>query len=154
MLDTPVRPHHLTGPRAKALAEKTADAFSFDNYRLWPSVCAMLLRRGYSEQEAEAILRSKHMRWAHDTSGVRHGQTRAKHLAQYIDQQGASWKGDVEQLVRETFGIAGAPQKIAASERFEAKLDKACTAYEQASSEHRVYRTAMAAALRAAGVEE
>jgi len=36
------------------LVAATSDAYSFDRYAVWSACCSMLLRRGYSEREAEA----------------------------------------------------------------------------------------------------
>lgn len=51
---------------ALALAERTRDAYSVDRYVSWSACAEMILLLGYSEDEAEAILRSKWMRWAAD----------------------------------------------------------------------------------------
>lgn len=52
--------------KAEKLAERTSDAYSADRYLSWTACAALLLGRGFSEDEAEAILRSKWMRWAAD----------------------------------------------------------------------------------------
>lgn len=52
--------------RAVAIAERTLDAYSVGRYVSWSACAELLLDRGYSEEETEAILRSKWMRWAAD----------------------------------------------------------------------------------------
>ena len=61
----------LTIPASPAdvrdLAVRTADAYSADRYASWVACARLLVTvRGYSLREAEAILRSKWMRWAAD----------------------------------------------------------------------------------------
>jgi len=53
---------------ASRIARKTRDAYSFPDYGItsWRASCLMLLRRGYSALESEAIMRSKWTRWAAD----------------------------------------------------------------------------------------
>lgn len=100
--------------RAKALAEKTEDAYSADSYASWSAVCAMLLRRGFSEREAEAILRSKWTRWAGDMESRNDGCT-AKTLEKLLDLRGArtmfksddDFRRQVAELVDETFDAEG-----------------------------------------------
>jgi hypothetical protein len=61
----------------------------------------MLLKMGYSEKEAEAILRSKHLRWA--DKGL--GKLTSGTLRRYIEA-GSNGFGplEVQTLVSETFG--------------------------------------------------
>lgn len=100
--------------RAAALAEKTADAYSADAFgNSWVATCAMLLRRGYTEREAEAILRSKWTRWARDMGSKYEGNS--KTLERFLDARPAKgrpsmFKSDedlarqVRELTAETFG--------------------------------------------------
>lgn len=141
-------------PVATRLAERTADSFSFDRYVSWFAVCAFLIRSGYTEREAEAILRSKHMRWAADAAtgqGSRYGQCRPKNVADYIALQGATWKREVRTLTDETFSET-VPQ-----DGFDEKVKRAVNAYDMAGSQKKGVKATrlarMAAALRAAGVE-
>lgn len=76
----------MTTP-AQALAAKTADAYSAARYASWPACAAYLLRAGFSEREAEAILRSKHTRWAADESRARYGRVSARDLQRYLERQ-------------------------------------------------------------------
>ncbi len=48
------------------MAEATADAYSSDRFTSWVQCSRLLLQRGATAIEAEAILRSKWMRWAAD----------------------------------------------------------------------------------------
>jgi len=97
--------------RAQALADKTADAYSWDNYSgdRWQASIAMLLRRGYSDREAEAIMRSKWTRWAGDMAsgrkGYRYGLTNSADLARFLDSMKADERArQVAELVAGTFG--------------------------------------------------
>lgn len=58
---------------AEALAAKTADAYSADVYSSWAGVAEELLRAGYNATEAEALMRSKWMRWAADSVSASSG---------------------------------------------------------------------------------
>ena len=61
-------------------------AYSQDSYASWRSVCAMLLRRGYTLDQAEHILRSKFTRWAGDASSKKYGKYTAKDLERFLDK--------------------------------------------------------------------
>ena len=96
--------------RAAALAAHTADAYSFDNYgeQRWLASARMLLRRGYTGQEAEAILRSKWTRWAADMAsdrkGWRYGRTSSADLARCLDTMDPAQRAaEVAELVAGTF---------------------------------------------------
>lgn len=87
---------------AAALAERTADAYAFDRFRNWKGCALYLLRRGFTEKQAEAILRSKWMRWASDASEKRYGQASSVDLARFLDKQ-KNLARDVAELTAETF---------------------------------------------------
>jgi hypothetical protein len=73
--------------RAAALAERTGDAYSYDRYDNWTEVAKALLEAGYSEREAEAIMRSKWTRWAADFAegkGQRYGRVTADSVLAYM----------------------------------------------------------------------
>ena len=70
----------------QALADRAADAYSADCYASWKACAAALLRRGYSDRQAEAILRSKITRWAVDSSGKREGRATANDLLRFMDR--------------------------------------------------------------------
>lgn len=71
--------------RAEALAQRTKDAYSFDKYSYvsWRACCAMLLRRGFSDEEAEQLMRSRWTRAAADFSCKVSGATSGD-LARYL----------------------------------------------------------------------
>jgi hypothetical protein len=105
------RPSELT-KQATALAERTQAAYSFDNYGMdgWRGAARILLKRGYTPREAEAILRSKWTRWAADGATDRprwrFGQTNGADLARFLDltTDKKQLQRDVAQLVLDTFG--------------------------------------------------
>lgn len=85
--------------RAKYLAEKTSGSYSFDRYKNWNAVIQMLINKGYSDDEIEAIALSKWTRWAcdHDTSrGVRYGYHTSKALERFLD---GTTKEEVQMLM-------------------------------------------------------
>jgi hypothetical protein len=86
----------------EALAAKTEDAYSFDRYASWKACCAMLLRRGYTAEQAEAVLRSKWTRWAADASKQIFGRATSKDLSHWMLAQ-KDLQGQVEKLTKETF---------------------------------------------------
>lgn len=55
---------------AEKLANKTHDAYSFDYYgeAEWLKIVQFLFGKGYNEEDVEQIVRSKHTRWASDSS--------------------------------------------------------------------------------------
>lgn len=90
--------------KAKLLAEKTSDAYSADRFKNWGAVVHMLLKKGYSEMETEAILRSKWTRWACDQDtgrGSTYGHHTSKALERFIE--GAT-QAEINELVIGTFG--------------------------------------------------
>jgi len=89
--------------KAKALAEKTSDAYSSDRFANWASVIQSLLNLGYSEIETEAIVRSKWTRWAcdHDTGRNRYGRHTSSAMMRFMKDTPQS---EVTKLVYETFG--------------------------------------------------
>ena len=66
------------------LFELTADAYSRDRYTDagWRGSIQKMARAGYSSRQIEAVLRSKHMRWAADNAG-RNGSTTAANFEAY-----------------------------------------------------------------------
>lgn len=95
--------------KARQVAAACDDAYSFDRYASWPAVAEMLLRRGLSEKQAEAVMRSKWARWAGDQSSARYGKCTAQDLARWMDRSMQSnsptSKKEIEQLTLETFGV-------------------------------------------------
>lgn len=99
--------------RARALATKTADAHSVPRYASWPACAQVLLTRGMTDREAEAVLRSKWMRWAADSSNERYGRVPAKAIAAVLDSwDAAAMPVLLQELVDGTFGVQE-PEDIA-----------------------------------------
>lgn len=102
--------------RATRIAEQCADAYSADRYRSWTNVALVLVNRGYSDRQVEAIMRSKWTRWAGDaiedhSKGIRYGNLPARAITEFIDDM--KTRRGVEAVVREiveitteTFGVA------------------------------------------------
>ena len=88
---------------AANLCAKTKDAYSYKAYSRegWRAACLMLLLRGFTEVEAETVLRSKWMRWARDDSSARYGRATSRDLARFIDKQ-----GDAETVLRLVWRLA------------------------------------------------
>jgi hypothetical protein len=86
--------------KAIMLALKTQDAYSVLAYKNWTAVCAFLLKRGFTEQESEAILRSKWMRWAGDFAEKnKYGSLTSKDLARFLDSGNGISQCEVDKLV-------------------------------------------------------
>lgn len=98
-----------TRETVEQMAERLSDAFSTDRHRgEWTASIRMLRQRGYSDQQVEAIIRSKWTRWAGDHSNKPYGRVTASDLAALIDVTVASkgqrwWKREVRSLVAGTF---------------------------------------------------
>ncbi len=89
---------------AKALAEETKDAYSFNRYKNWEHTALTLLKKGYNKAEAEAILRSKWMRWAADSHSAKYGSAPAKAIVTFLESMSLSErKKEVAKLVAGTF---------------------------------------------------
>jgi hypothetical protein len=91
--------------KAKALAEETSGAYSYDRFKNWEAVIQMLLNKGYSDLEVEAIVRSKWTRWAcdHDTGRNRYGRHTSSAMMRFMK---GTPQSEVTQLTIETFGAA------------------------------------------------
>jgi len=72
---------------AKKIALMTEDAYSHDRYAFgaWEACAFMLLGRGHTAEGVEAILRSKHMRWAGDACSKKYGHVTSADLRRYLD---------------------------------------------------------------------
>jgi len=93
-------------PQAKALAEQTSGAYSYDRFKNWEAVIQALLNLGYTEMETEAIVRSKWARWAcdHDTSfGGRYGYHTSTAMVRFMK---GTPQSEINDLVFETFGFS------------------------------------------------
>lgn len=85
------------------LAEHCSDAYSTDRYRNgWVPCVKMLRKRGYDDQQIEAILRSKWTRWAADSDNASYGSVPASALGRFLDSL-ENCQSEVEELTRETF---------------------------------------------------
>lgn len=60
----------------QSVFQKTKDAYSFNRYAksAWRGAIQYLRSIGLSDRQIEAVLRSKHMRWAADNSSAEYGQ--------------------------------------------------------------------------------
>lgn len=77
--------------------------YSLDNYGGdWTACIKMLRKRGMSDREIEAVLRSKWTRWAADASSKSYGKANSADLARFLDTV-RDLDGEVKQLVLETF---------------------------------------------------
>lgn len=83
---------------ASRVAGRTADAYSYDRYTNWAACAKALLREGYTERQAEEILRSKITRWAADASGKAYGRSNGADLLRYLERN----KAVAGQVFRET----------------------------------------------------
>ena len=76
----------VSAARIQALSVRTFDAHSFVRYASWKACAAAVLRRGYTDRQAEEILRSKFMRWAADQSDAPYGYATAQDLLRFMDR--------------------------------------------------------------------
>lgn len=91
--------------KAKEIADKSSDAYSSGRYVSWYGCALSLLKRGYSDKEVEAILRSKWMRWAGDSSDKPFGRYTSGDIIRFIDDpRNRIDKEEVRRLTEETFG--------------------------------------------------
>jgi hypothetical protein len=89
---------------AQAVADQTADAFSFDRYASWATCAEKILARGFTVKETEAILRSKWMRWAADACATPYGRVPAAAIVQWLDgYDPKTFERDLAELVAGTF---------------------------------------------------
>lgn len=103
MSDTVVK---ITTDQVKWLYESTQDAYSYGRFTSWLACVKVLARLGYESREAEAVLRSKHMRWAGDCSDDPNHPT-SKDLEHYLSaghgRKILPGTPELAQLVAETF---------------------------------------------------
>lgn len=86
----------MTSALTKMVASRTEDAYSFDRYRSWAGVTRVLLNRGLTSREAEAVLRSKWMRWAADAVGKDSNITTAEFIKAMDSMRWWPHKGTTE----------------------------------------------------------
>lgn len=85
---------------AAELATKTRDAYMAPDYgeAAWRECARFLFAEGFTADEAEWILRSKHMRWADDTEGAGRGnKTNSGALRRYF----ARYEGEIRRGLAE-----------------------------------------------------
>jgi hypothetical protein len=99
---------------ANLVAQNTADAYSRDRYTdaAWTRIAKRLLAAGFTVEQAEWTLRSKHMRWAADFTGRSHSVTAADFDAYLADW---SWnarygKGGLARILGDAIRELGAPE--------------------------------------------
>jgi hypothetical protein len=82
----------------RELATRVDDAYMTDRYGegAWLRVCRFLKDEGFSEAEAEAVLRSKHMRWAHDAK-LTNGEPNSADFKRYYEKNEARIRMDAEE---------------------------------------------------------
>ena len=89
----------------RKLAGETTDAYSYSSFSVWKSVVAVFAKRGFNSWEAEAIIRSKHLRWAADCRKSQDGHANHLDVARYLDKYDiAPGNKEVNGLVMQTFG--------------------------------------------------
>lgn len=88
---------------AKQFAEELSIAYSTGRYeRGWMPCIKMLRKRGYNDQQIEAIIRSKWTRWAADASKSR--RANSADLERFLEKMKDSEHDQVEALTREHWG--------------------------------------------------
>jgi len=100
--------YRTTDDVARALAERTSDAYSFDRYgeETWRRTISRFLALGFTERETEAVMRSKWTRWAADqctrlTCCARNGRLTSLAVVYYIQANLTALA--LKELVEETF---------------------------------------------------
>lgn len=70
------------------LFNKTSISYSFDRYseKGWRECIEHLIELGFNEEQIEAFMLSKHMRWAGDCSGGEYGTLGLETLQGYFKQ--------------------------------------------------------------------
>ena len=89
--------------RAEQIATETEGAYSFDRYVSWTAVAKKLIAFGCNDQEAKAIMLSKHTRWAADSSNKPYGRATGADLIKHLTVSKTS-RSEIQKLVAGTFG--------------------------------------------------
>jgi len=76
--------------RIDELTRRSQDALSAPRYLSWRACCAELVSLGYTDQAAEAVLRSRHTRWAADDSKARWGCATSADLRRHLERAGVT----------------------------------------------------------------
>jgi hypothetical protein len=92
---------------ATELAERTADSYSYDGFGApaWRALILWLLKEGYNERQVEAIVRSKHTRWARDIVSSYRGSSKdfARYWSKGYPTGSEMAAKEVDELVSGTF---------------------------------------------------
>ncbi len=92
---------------ARKVALATQDAYSYDRYgsNAWLATAKWMAKQGLNEQEIEAMLRSKHTRWAMDAAGDK-GKSKAfeNYAASATNCGWFNLKVEAKEMARQTFG--------------------------------------------------
>lgn len=98
--------------KAEYIANQCADAYSADRYRSWKSVAMALLKLRWKPIEVEAFMRSKHTRWAGDSSDNDYGKCSGNDVLRYL-ADGRNMRGDrqaeLNELVSGTWSVDDRP---------------------------------------------
>jgi hypothetical protein len=82
----------MTREEQRQLETTTIDAYSRDQYTSWSACIAVLANANMTQAEAQAVLMSKHMRWAADMSNKPAGKVTSSDLVRYMkDPRNAKW---------------------------------------------------------------
>jgi len=98
--------------KAEYIANQCADAYSADRYRSWKSVAMALLKLGWKPIEVEAFMRSKHTRWAGDSSDNDYGKCSGNDVLRYLEAGRNMPRGrqtELDELVAGTWDSANKP---------------------------------------------
>ena len=103
------KPYKAQRPAAERVASAASVGYMADDYGEdeWRKVAQFLLAQGHSEHEAEAIMVSKHARWADDSEGRGNGKpTGAAAFKRYYARirlpHGTTWEDEGRLLALET----------------------------------------------------
>lgn len=89
---------------ARSVALATSDAYSYDRYGVnaWLATAKYLEKQGLTDRQIEAMLRSKHTRWAMDHAG---DKNKSKAFQNYVEAS-TKWlnlQAEAVEMERQTF---------------------------------------------------
>jgi hypothetical protein len=102
---------------ARTVAAACEDAYSFDRYRSWPAVSEAFLKAGLDPLQAEAMMRSKHTRWAADASNRAYGRATSTDITKYITKYITNLDVVARHICKETFGVTHQEDPAMSNER-------------------------------------
>lgn len=91
----------VRGQEILKIVEGSEGSYSYGRYIKWSVLAEMLIKKGFTVEEAIVILNSKWTRWAADASGRDYGQCRGKDLERWMDKQPHLYE-DLKQMMLET----------------------------------------------------